>query len=263
MAVFLFRQIEGELVIDGEIVVAGPAAGVPVVVIGGVALLAVIPGKAFGAAETLARFAVAVLGLSVAFALLAGSTVHRIAPVAGFALFTVGTHHGVLTRLFASLGIRTSAMAITLATGAVSEVPPSRRTFHFLVGTGIATRKTFSQTGQRAIVTPAAGWIIPTLGTGFVETTLALSGTGGTTFVGTGGPFSTLAVREAGGVGILIDTSLFILTPDALLLGTVSTGGQNGTRRRTWQGFIHDVAGLISDVETLAAFIVPMAECVS
>lgn len=224
MAVFLFRQIEGELVIDGEIVVAGPAAGVPVVVIGGVALLAVIPGKAFGAAETLARFAVAVLGLSVAFALLAGSAVHRIAPVAGFALFTVGTHHGVLTRLFASLGIRTSAMAITLATGAVSEVPPSRRTFHFLVGTGIATRKTFSQTGQRAIVTPAAGWIIPTLGTGFVETTLALSGTGGTTFVGTGGPFSTLAVREAGGVGILIDTSLFILTPDALLLGTVSTG---------------------------------------
>lgn len=72
-----------------------------------------------------------------------------------------------------------------------------------------------------------------------------------------------MAVREAGGVGILIDTSLFILTPDALLLGTVATGGQNGTRRRTWQGFIHDVAGLVSDVETLAAFIVPMAECVS
>lgn len=143
MAVFLLRQIEGELIIDGEIVVAGPAAGVPVVVIGGVALLAVIPGKAFGAAETLARFAVAVLGLSVAFALLAGSTVHRIAPVAGFALFTVRTHHGVLARLFASLGIRTSAMAITLATGAVSEVPPSRRTFHFLVSTGVATRKTF------------------------------------------------------------------------------------------------------------------------
>lgn len=134
MAVLLLGEVEGELIIDGEIIVTGPAAGVTVVVIGGIALFAMIPRKAFGAAEAFARLAVAVLSLAIAFAFLASSAIDRITPVAGFALFAVRSHHRILARLFAGLRIRTSAMAITLATGAVSEVPPSCRTFHFLVG---------------------------------------------------------------------------------------------------------------------------------
>lgn len=44
MAVFFLRQIEGELIVDREIVVAGSLAWVPMVVIGGVAFFAMITG---------------------------------------------------------------------------------------------------------------------------------------------------------------------------------------------------------------------------
>lgn len=91
MAILLFREIERELVVNGQIVVARSFARITVIVIGGVTLFAMIAGQTFCAAIAFGRFMVAVSGLTVALAFLADAAVHGTAPVSRFAAFTIGT----------------------------------------------------------------------------------------------------------------------------------------------------------------------------
>lgn len=91
MAVLLLRQIERELIVDGQIIVAGAFARIAVIVIGAVALLAVVAGQAFGAAIAFRRLRMAVGRLTVAFALAAWAAIDRITPEAGTACVTIGS----------------------------------------------------------------------------------------------------------------------------------------------------------------------------
>lgn len=91
MTILFLRQIECELIVNGEFVVAGSFARITQIMIVGITFFAVIAGQSFGAAIASGRVRMAVCGLAVAFALLAGAAVDWIAPVAGQAGFTIGT----------------------------------------------------------------------------------------------------------------------------------------------------------------------------
>lgn len=107
MAVLLLRQIERKLIVNGQIIVTRSFARIAVIVIGGVALFAMIAGQAFGAAIAFGRFVVAMRRLTVALALLADAAVHGAAPVSGFAALTIGAGRQILAWLQAGVMIST------------------------------------------------------------------------------------------------------------------------------------------------------------
>lgn len=93
--------------------------------VGGVALLAVIPDQALRRAKALPGFVVALLRLVVANALLAFAPVHGIPPVPQFAAVALRPGRFVLAaQTRAVLALR---VAVALARGALREVPAVRR----------------------------------------------------------------------------------------------------------------------------------------
>lgn len=163
MAILLLGQIERELIVNGQIVVAGSFAWITVIVIGGVALFAMIARQTFGAAIAFGRFVMAVSGLAVALAFLADSAVDRTSPESGFAAFTVGTGREVLAGLKAGMMVGTGAVAIALAARAVREVPPIGLALHFVLGTTIAAWQTLAETRFGTVVTPTACGVVTAL----------------------------------------------------------------------------------------------------
>lgn len=166
MAILLLRQIECELIVNGQIIVTRSFAWIAVIVIGGVALFAMITSQAFGAAIAFRRFMVAVSGLAVALALLAEAAVHRTSPVSGFAAFAVGTSRQILAGLETGVMIGTGTVPIALAARTVGEVPAIGLALHFVLGTSIATGQTLAKTRFRAVVTPTTGGVITALSAG-------------------------------------------------------------------------------------------------
>lgn len=97
------------------------------VVIGSIALLAVIASKTFCRAVALAGLRMALRGLPVALARLAPAAVDRIAPKAGDAAFAMGPHGEAAARK-ASAGVSAAArVAVALTRRAGREVPAFRR----------------------------------------------------------------------------------------------------------------------------------------
>jgi hypothetical protein len=128
MQVILFGQIESELVVDGEIVIARPLGGISVIVVSGITFLAMVAGQSFGAAVTLSRVLVAEGCLAITLTLLTGSTIDRVTPIAGHTLVAIRAIGQVVTWLQTSLVFRTGAVAIALARRTVCEMPTLNRT---------------------------------------------------------------------------------------------------------------------------------------
>lgn len=97
MAILFLREIEGELIVNGEIVVTGTLAWISVIMIVGITLFAVITGQSFGAAVATSRLWVAMGCLTIAFTLLTGAAVNGIAPESGQTSFTICTFEGEIT----------------------------------------------------------------------------------------------------------------------------------------------------------------------
>lgn len=174
MPVVLLRQIERELVVDGQLVVTRPFARVPVVMIRRVTLLAMIPRQSLRAAVTLARLPVAMLRLAVALALLARPSVHRVPEITRLALLTVTARRQVATRLHARLPILAGAVPVALTLRTVGKVPPMHQTLHLLVRPSITSWETLAQSRHRTIVTPTTRGIISALRTRSIKPALTL-----------------------------------------------------------------------------------------
>ena len=139
MSILLFGQIERKLVVYGEIIVAGPSAGIPMVVIGGVTFFTVITSQTLGTAITLPCVLMTKRCLTIALTFLTGPTINRITPVACLAFVTIGTIGQMVAGLQASFIVWARTMSITLTTRTVSKVPSLNGTFNLLVGPTIPT----------------------------------------------------------------------------------------------------------------------------
>lgn len=129
MSVLLLRQIERELIVNRQIVVARALARIAVIVIGCVAFLATIARQTFGIAIAFGRFVIAMRRLSVAFAPLTNATVHRITPPARSAAFAIRAYGYIAARLAARSAVRLAdAVPIALTTRTMREMPAFGRT---------------------------------------------------------------------------------------------------------------------------------------
>lgn len=163
MPILLLRQIERKLIVDGQIVVARSLARIAVIVIGGVALFAMVARQPFGAAIALCRFVVAVRRLAVALALLTDATVDRAAPVAGFAALTIGAGRQILARLDTGVMIGARAVAVALAAGTVRKMPPIGGALHFILGATITAGQALAEPRLGAVVAPTACGVVAAL----------------------------------------------------------------------------------------------------
>ena len=125
MLVLGFAEVEGELVVNGEVVVAALVHRVPEVVVLSVALLAVVARHTFRGAEAVARPVITESSLTVTLALAAVPAVDRMtevaraAPLAVFALSVVLA--GLLT--LPGTGDAADTVTVTLTGRAGGEVP--------------------------------------------------------------------------------------------------------------------------------------------
>lgn len=121
--------------------VTGALVGrIPMVVIGSVALLAVVAGETFGRAVALAGLRMALGGLPVALARLAPAAVDRVAPEAGDAALAMGPHGEAAARQ-ADAGVGAAArVPVALARRAGGEVPAFRRASTRRQGLGVESR---------------------------------------------------------------------------------------------------------------------------
>lgn len=148
MAVVLLGQIEGELVVDGQLVVTRAFTGIPVVMIRGITLFTVIPCQSLCAAVTLARLSIAVLRLSIALALFTLATIHWVPVIPCLALVTLTACGQVIARLLTGLPIFARTVSITLTLGTVGKVPSVHQTLHFLMWATITSGKAFTCRGD-------------------------------------------------------------------------------------------------------------------
>jgi len=125
MLVLGFAEVEGELIVDGEVVVAAFVHWVAEVVVLGVALLAVVARHPLGGTEAVSRPVITESSLAVTLALAAVPSIDRVAVVAGTAPLTVFPLRVVLTGLLTLPGTGDAAHAVTVTlTGrAGGEVP--------------------------------------------------------------------------------------------------------------------------------------------
>ena len=131
------------------------------------------------------------------------------------------------------------------------EVPAIRRTrvrrerLEVEGRTSAAAFHAFTEAGVGAVVAPTPRWVRSTLRAGEIKAAL------GCVFAALGAafrvrcrPFSALAVGETGYVGVLVDASAFVLTPDAFLLGAIQARSVFSTHLRT-RSLLQDVSSEI------------------
>ena len=125
MFVLGFAEIESELIVNGEVVVAALVDGVAEVMILSVALLTVVPRHPLGGAETVASPVFTLSALAVTLTLAAVPPVDWVTEVARAAAVTVFALSVVLAGLLTlpGPGQTADAVAVTLTGGAGGEVP--------------------------------------------------------------------------------------------------------------------------------------------
>ena len=118
-------QVEGELVVDGEVVVAALVDGVAEVMILSVALLTVVPSHPLGGTETVARPVFTLSALAVTLTLAAVPPVDWVTVIARAAAVAMFALSVVLAGLLTLPGAAGTAdtVAVTLTGGAGGEVP--------------------------------------------------------------------------------------------------------------------------------------------
>ena len=251
-----FTEIECELVVYGEVVVAALVDRVAEVMILSVALLAVVPRHPLGGAEAVASPVFTLRALPVTLALAAVPAVHGVSVVAGAAAVAVFALGVVLAGLLALPGGGGAAdtVAVTLAGRAGGEVPllllltagvgggpvprPRPRQAGVLAGPGQRPRDSALLAGTQSIVLPSVapttGRVAVTVGAGVVAATQVGQARVRLrrAVIEVSGPVHALAVREGGQVGVPVHTHLHVVAPHTHRTRTVGAGlpGRAGHR---------------------------------
>ena len=258
-----FAEVEGELVVNGEVVVAALVHWVPEIVVLSVALLAVVARHTFRGTEAVARPVITESPLPVTLALAAVPAVDRMTEVARTAPLAVLALSVVLARLLTLPGTGDAAdtVTVTLTGRAGGEVPllvvvragvtrgpgPGPGPGEGGGGVGVVMVLAVPGQGSRhssllagaetialARVTPATGRVTVTAGAGVVtqaqvgQARVGLPGA----LLEVCGPVHALTIWEGGEVSVPVNTHLHVVTPHTHGVSTVGAAlpGRAGHR---------------------------------